>query len=63
MVETLNVEWNHTKLSVSVPTGYKETLRISVSKLDVELTLIAHLMKNVTELNPFPKQENAKDFV
>ena len=62
MVETLNVELNLIKLFVSALTGCKETLKISVSKLDVEPIRIARLMKNVTEPNPFPKQENANDF-
>ena len=58
-----NVESNLTKPSASAPTDCKETQKTSVLKLVAELTLIVHLMKNVTECNLSHKRENVLDFV
>ena len=58
-----NAESNLTKRSASAPTDCKETPKTSVSRLAAELTLIAHLMKNVTVFNHFHKPENVQDFV
>ena len=57
----LNAEWKLIKPSVSVLLAYKEILKTFASKLVAELTLIAPLMRNVTEANH--KRENANDYV
>ena len=58
-----NVESNLTRPSASAPTDCKETPKTSVLKLVAELTLIAHLMKNVTVSNHSLKLESVQDFV
>ena len=50
------------KLSVSVPTDYREMLKTTVLKSVVELIPIARSMKNVIVVHRSHEPENAKGF-